>query len=128
MANFRVAQGAPESFTAKAVAAVNKGDAFKFVAGGVQAASDGETVDGFVVADASINTYAKCVRGAMKVIGRAATGVNFATGDKVYLAAGQALDTGSAGNKAVGTVVGDDPESAGWVEFDFDPEATFQHA
>ena len=130
MANFLVLGAPSETFTAKVITTnIAKGDAVKFAAGGVTPAGDGDTVDGFAITTATVGNYVTCVRGAMSVIGRAAAAVDFNVGDQVYIAAAtQTLDTGSVGNKSVGVVVGDDPASAGWVEFRFDPLATFTHA
>ena len=128
MAKFSVRGPASETFKAKAIAAVAKGDPLKFTTGGVTVAGDGDTVDAFASAAASINTYVTCVRGDFSVIGTAFTGVNFAIGDQVYLTAAGTLDAGTTGNKSMGVVIGDDPEQSGYVEFRFDPLATFEHA
>ena len=128
MANFRSLEPPTEVFTARALAALSKGDACKFGAGGIDQAGDGDQVDCFAQENIASGSYGTFYRGQIRMIGRAASGVNFSVGDKVYLDANQALDTGSTGNKAVGEVVGDDPESDGWVEFTFDHLAAFTHA
>lgn len=125
MADFRVIGHAGETHTAKALATIAVGDALKYGANGVTPAGDGDQVDGFAATAGSTGSYVTVLRGSMRVIGSAATGVNFAVGDQVYLDASGKLDTGSIGNVSLGTVVGTDPETAGFVEFLFDPLASF---
>ncbi len=129
MPNFRLIDAPTEVFYAKALATIAVGDALKFGSGGVDVAGDGNTVDAFALSGGSSGTYVKCGRGVMQVVGLADTGVNFAAGDQVYLAAGQKLDAGSATNKSLGTCIpGEDPATAGLVVFTFDPYASFTHA
>ena len=128
MANFFHDTTATEIFTAKATSTINKGDALKFTTGGVTTAGDGDQVDAFAAEAGTSGDYITVQRGRMHVVGRAATGVDLAVGDDVYLDATQELDAGSTGNTSLGTVVGEDPESGGLVTFEFDPLGSTVHA
>lgn len=126
--NFVVRGSPSQRFQAQALATIAKGDALKFGANGVDVAGDGDQVDGFALEAAGSGNLVWVGRGSMRVTGRAASGVNFALGDQVYIDGTQELDAGSATNVSLGKVVAFDPETAGLVEFDFDPDYTFTHA
>ena len=129
MAKFKLIEQAPEIFTARVItAAVEKGDPLKFAAGGVEEAGDGDRVDAFATQAGGVGDYIACARGSMRVVGMAATGVDFNVGDDVYLDASQHLDSGSTGDVAVGEVIAHDPETGGLVEIRFDPEGSTVHA
>ena len=129
MAKFKLQTRASEIFSAPVVSAdVEKGDPLKFGAGGVQIAGDGERVDAFALAAASVGSYVQCARGPLDVVGIAASGVDFDIGADVYLDASQHLDTGTTGDTAVGQVTNFDPETGGLVQVRFDPYGQTTHA
>lgn len=114
--SFRPIQGNILTIVLPTGEAINEGEAVKLSSNAIVKAGDGETVIGITAASAA--SGAQCsvyVMGEFE--GTAASGVNFAPGDVVYMAASQELDTGSMGNKGVGAVVGTDPSTAGKVRF-----------
>lgn len=94
---------------------VNYGEPVKISSGAIVVAGDGETVVGIALTSGvSGETIAVLVTGVVQAT--AASGVNFAPADLVYLATSATLDAGSTGNKSVGAVVNTDPSTAGTVQ------------
>ena len=109
--------------------AVSAGDPVKLGTNGVAPAGDGDTMFGIAISDGAVGETIAIWRGPGTFKGTAASGVDFAVGDRVYLAASGELDTGSTGNASCGVVVDADPATASTnVHVDFDPQGTFTHA
>lgn len=104
------------------------GDIVKLDTNGVSVAGDGETAWGIAISDGVAGDIKAIWRGSGTFEADAAAGVNFANGDRAYLAAAGEVDTGSATNVSCGVVVDNDPATAGKVIIDFDPWGTFAHA
>lgn len=98
--------------------AISEGDMVTLSSGALVAVADSNTVGAVGVAaeDIAANSYGT-VYTAGVFTGAAATGTDFALGDKVYNASASTLDAGSTGDIAVGKVVHVDPSSGGTVHF-----------
>lgn len=109
--------------------AVAAGDMVKFGTNGITVAGDGDTVYGVAMSDGAVGETIAVWRGPGTIKVTAASGVNFAVGDRVYAAASGEVDTGSTGNISIGQVVDADPATASTSVFvDFDPYGVFAHA
>jgi len=99
--------------------ALNEGDMVVISSGTLAEVADSCTtgVVGICAEDIAANAYGTVyTSGVFK--GTAASGVDFAIGDKVYAAGADTLDTGSSNDVAVGRVVHVDPSSGGTVYFE----------
>ena len=98
--------------------AISEGDMVTLASGLLTAVADANTVGAVGVAaeDIAANSYGN-VYTAGVFSGSAASGVDFALGDKVYTASASTLDAGSTSDVAVGKVVYSDPSAGGTVYF-----------
>ena len=98
--------------------AISEGDLVTLSGGLLVAVADANTVGAVGVAaeDIAASEYGT-VYTAGVFTGSAASGVDFALGDKVYTASASTLDAGSTGDVAVGKVVYVDPSAGGTVHF-----------
>ncbi len=88
----------------------------KLVSNAVQPAGDGDTVWGVAVTPAASGaSVAVDISPTSRYQAQAASGVNFAPGDPVYMAASYEIDAGSSSNLSAGNVVDYNPASAGLV-------------
>lgn len=104
------------SFPVAANKALKAGDLVGVpTAGAVDALAAGGALLGVAHNDATAGQIVNVqipIGGIFKV--KAATGVNFAIGDRIYAAGGGEFGVGAAGNPVCGFVVDFDPASAGW--------------
>ena len=110
---------------------VDAGEAVKIATTGATECGDGETMFGIALqSGVSGDTIAVWFGGIFS--GTAAAGVDFAIGDRVYLAAQASgltrFDTGSATNLSAGIIVETNPASAGEIFVLHDPQGLFAHA
>lgn len=122
--NFKILTG-NRSVKMTCIAAITQGNPVKLGTNGVDAAGDGDTMFGIAMESGAIGDSISIWRGDGQFSAKAASGVNFAMQDRVYLAASNEVDAGSTGNKSIGVVVDNDPATAGTVIIDFDPWGTF---
>lgn len=125
--NFAILTGG-RSVKMTCLATITQGNPVKLGTNGVDAAGDGATMFGIALESGATGDQISVWRGPGQFTAKAASGVNFAMGDQVYLAASNEVDAGSATNKSIGVVVDNDPATAGTVTIDFDPWGTFAHA
>lgn len=106
--------------------AVTAGDPVKLGTNGITVAGNGDDMFGIAMSDGAIGETIAVWRGHGTFKATAASGVNFAVGDRVYLAASGEIDAGTTGDNSCGIVVDADPATASTdVHVDFDPFFTF---
>lgn len=118
MATFRLVQpdGLKVVNLKAAGTAIAEGVAVK-TATALAAAGNADTGIGITMAPIAASSFGPvAIAGTFE--GTAASGVNFAPGDKVYLEANGELGTGAMGEKAFGYVVNTDPATGGLVQFE----------
>jgi len=99
--------------------ALSEGDMVVLSSGALAEVADDCTtgIVGICAEDIAASSYGTVyISGVFK--GTAASGVNFAIGDKVYAAGADTLDAGSQNDVCVGKVVHTDPSAGGTVYFE----------
>ena len=113
---------------------ITSGDLLQWSSGTLIAATDGTACAGVAIKDYTSGDDVTAIVGDGNTVIRisAASGVDFAMGDKCYIYTATSIDAGSQNNLACGVVVNADPSEAGNVDMElFTPATTgtyFAHA
>jgi len=125
-----IVQGGDSRIKALAGGTITSGDMLKWSSGTLVAATDGTAVAGVAIKGYTSGQTVTAIVGDGETVIRmtAASGVDFATGAKCYVATATTVDAGSATNLCCGVVVNVDPSEAG--KFDmvlWTPDSTGQY-
>lgn len=126
-----IIHGGDNRFTGTAgTGGATSGEMVMWSSGTIVAATDGSAICGIALNTASAGETVTVIDAPAVVRLTAASGVNFAPGDKAYVATSTTLDAGSTGNKSAGIIVNTDPASGGVLELSLTTEQSgqFTHA
>lgn len=125
-----IVTGGENRFEGIAGGTVTGGTMVQWSSGTIIAASDGCSICGIAVDDATTGETVVVIGPPAVVRLTAASGVDFAPGDECYVASSSTVDGGSQSNLSCGRVVNVDPSEAGTLEIELHTEDSgqFTHA